>query len=76
MLNCCNLLLDHAEEVQLTAARERQVFSCVRDCFGCLESSIVASIFFLHQARIALMEAEAAAPGREVAYIYKTSRDL
>ena len=33
VLNCCKLRLDHAVEVQLTAAREGQVFSCVRQCF-------------------------------------------
>jgi len=28
-LNCCGLLLDHAVKIQLTAARERQVFRSV-----------------------------------------------
>ena len=31
VLNCCYLRLDHAVKVQLTAARERQVFCCVRE---------------------------------------------
>lgn len=30
-LNFCDLLLDHAVKVQLTAARERQLFCCVRE---------------------------------------------
>jgi hypothetical protein len=33
VLNRCHLRLDHAEKVQLTAAREGQVFKCVRECF-------------------------------------------
>lgn len=31
LLNYCNLRLKHAVRVQLTAARERQVFCCVRE---------------------------------------------
>ena len=36
VLNCCNLGLDHAAEVQLTAPSEGQVFGCVSDCFRML----------------------------------------
>jgi hypothetical protein len=39
-------------------------------------SKLANSIFFLHQKRIALMESEATAPGREIAYIYKASQEL
>jgi hypothetical protein len=35
-LNCCNLRVNHAEEVQLTAARKGQVSRRIRECFGML----------------------------------------
>lgn len=37
---------------------------------------VASNIFFLHETRMALMEAEATAPGRELAYLYKARREL